>query len=249
MRRRAMRQRLLASGAVIGLMAVIGACGGGDDDDANAGDDGGGAEETADDTPVVTRPRPTTPAGTAPPAATTTELLELLPKAGDIGPLQLGIPSVAAIRSMTAEVSQDPTGPCGAPLEPLTLDGAAGRTYDTIKGRIIGIIVPRDAAVDAHVEAAAADLTEGCASHATTARDGSEITLSGPAPVDISATAPDGVAWIATVEQPADGGSQATVILPAGDNTVVVTMVSPEAIDPALVQAIAEVWFAKATAA
>jgi hypothetical protein len=239
-----MRRTASFSPLVCLLLAGIAACGGsGDDDDGAAGD-----EATAD-APRATPPPPTAAAGTAPPVATTTDLLNLLPKAADIGPLQLGIPAVAAIRSMAAEVKQDPTGPCGAALEALTLEGAAGRTYETVNGRIVGIIVPRDAAVDAYVEANRADLTAGCPSHTTTAADGTEITLSTPEAVDVSATVPEGVAWISNVEQPADGGAHATVLLPVGDNALLVTMSSTQPLDAAFVQTMAEVWSAKATAA
>ncbi len=140
-----------------------------------------------------------------PPAATTTDLLDLLPKAADIGPLELGIPAIAAIRSMASEVSPDPTGPCGASVPAPTLEGAAGRTYDTVKGRITAIVVPRDATLDEYVEANRADLTEGCPSHTTTLPDGTELTLSAPTIVDVSATVPDGFAWVSTVEAPTAG--------------------------------------------
>jgi hypothetical protein len=236
-------RRSMKISPLVCLLFAAAACGGSGGDDAAADD-----ESTAD-APRATPPPPTAAAGTAAPQATTTELLNLLPKAADIGPLELGIPAVAAIRSMSAEVKQDPTGPCGAALEPLTLEGAAGRTYDTVNGRIVGIIVPRDAAVDAFVEANRADLTAGCPSHTTTAADGSEITLSAPEVVDVAATVPDGVAWISNVEQPADGGAHATLLLPVGDNALVVTMASTQPLDAAFVQSVAEVWNAKATAA
>jgi hypothetical protein len=230
--------------SLVALVLAASACGGGGDDDDAAADNGETTEETVRPTP----PRPTTPAGTAPPAATTTELLNLLAKAGDMGPLNLGIPAVAAIRILSVEVPQSPTGPCGAPIEPLTLEGGAGRLYDMVKGRIIAVIVPNDPAVDAWVEANRADLTAGCPSHETTI--GSEtVTVSAPEPIDISATTPDGVAWVSTIEQPPDGGNRAVVILPTTDNTVVVTMRSAEPIDPALVQLIADTWYSKATAA
>ncbi|HZI45861.1 MAG TPA: hypothetical protein VFD53_11600 [Ilumatobacter sp.] len=228
---------------LIALLLAATACGGGGDDDDGAAD-----ENSTVETVRPTPPRPTTPAGTAAPAATTTELLNLLAKAGDIGDLQLGIPAVAAIRILSIEVPQDPTGPCGAPIEPLTLEGGAGRTYDTVKGRIIGIIVSRDPAVDAWVEANRADLTAGCPSHETTL-GGQPVTLSSPEPVDISATTPDGVAWVSTIEQPPDGGHHAVVILPTDDLVVIVTMTSPEPIEPAFVQTIADIWYGKATAA
>jgi hypothetical protein len=228
---------------LIALLALgSAACGGGDDDDA-AGD-----EETTVETVRATPPPPTAPAGTAPPAATTTDLLNKLAKAADIGELQLGIPAVAAIRILSVEVPQDPTGPCGAPIEPLTLEGGAGRTYDTVKGRIIGVVVPRDPTVDAWIEANSADLTAGCPSHETTI-GADTVTLSAPEPVDISATTPEGVAWVSTIEQPPDGGQRAVLILPTTDLVVVVTMTSPEPIEPAFVQTMAEVWYGKATAA
>jgi hypothetical protein len=228
---------------LIALVLVGAACGGGGDDDDGAAD-----ETSTVETVRPTPPRPTTPAGTAAPAATTTELLNRLAKAGDIGTLQLGIPAVAAIRILSIEVPQDATGPCGAPIEPLTLEGGAGRTYDTNIGRIIGVIVPRDPAVDAWVEANRADLTAGCPSHDTTL-GGDAVTLSAPEPVDISATAPDGVAWVSTIEQPPDGGHHAVVILPTETDVVIVTMTSPEPIEPEFVQTIAEIWYGKATAA
>jgi hypothetical protein len=224
------------------LVVAATACGGGGDDDA-AGDDGS-TVETVRPTP----PPPTAPSGTAPPAATSTELLNKLAKAGDIGDLQIGIPAVAAIRSMTGEVHQDATGPCGAVIEPLTLEGGAGRTYDTNKGRIVGIVVQRDAAVDAWIEANRADLTAGCPSHETTI-GADTVTLSAPEAVDISATVPDGLAWISTVEQPPDGGQRAVLILPTDDLMVMVTLTSPEPIDPAFVQTMAEIWYGKASAA
>ncbi|HZB42851.1 MAG TPA: hypothetical protein VE487_17890 [Ilumatobacter sp.] len=228
---------------LIALLALgSAACGGGDDDDA-AGD-----EDTTAETVRVTPPPPTAPAGTAAPAATTTDLLNRLAKAGDIGDLQLGIPAVAAIRILSVEVPQDPTGPCGAAIEPLTLEGGAGRTYDTVKGRIIGVVVPRDPTVDAWIEANRADLTAGCPSHETTI-GADTVTLSAPEPVDISATTPEGVAWVSTIEQPPDGGQRAVLILPTTDLVVVVTMTSPEPIEPAFVQTMADVWYAKATAA
>jgi hypothetical protein len=241
-----MRRLTTLTGVVGVVMALAAGCGGGSDSDDASPD---GETETTEQAPRTTRPRPTAPAGTAPPAATTTELLDLLPKAGDIGPLQLGIPAVAAIRSMAVEVSQDPTGPCGAALDPLTLEGAAGRTYDTVKGRIVGIAVPRDAAVDAYIEANRGDLTDGCASHTTTTADGGTQTLSAPAIVDVSATAPDGIAWISTIEDPAGAGERTTLILPTDGVALIVTLNSPEAIDPALVQTMAEVWYGTATAA
>ena len=228
---------------LIALVVAATACGGGGDDDDAAGDDGS-TTETVRPTP----PPPTAPSGTAPPAATSTELLNKLAKAGDIGDLQIGIPAVAAIRSMTGEVHQDATGPCGAAIEPLTLEGGAGRTYDTNKGRIVGIVVQRDAAVDAWIEANRADLTAGCPSHETTI-GADTMTLSAPEAVDISATVPDGLAWISTVEQPPDGGQRAVLILPTADLMVMVTMTSPEPIDPAFVQTMAEIWYGKASAA
>ena len=155
---------------------------------------------------------------------------------------------MAAIRSIALEFDADPTGPCGAALTPLTLDGAAGRTYDTVKGRIVGIGIPRDAATDTFVEENLADLTAGCPSHTTTLSDGSELTLSAPEAVDISAIAPDGLAWISTVEAPTPGQHRATVLLPAPDLTMIVTMTSPEPVDPALIEAIATVWTEAAAA-
>ena len=154
---------------------------------------------------------------------------------------------VAAIRILSVEVPQDATGPCGAAIEPLTLDGGAGRTYDTVKGRIVGVVVPRDATVDAFLEANKADLTEGCPSHDTTI-GGTATTLSAPTPVDISATTPDGIAWISTIEQPADGGQRAVVMMPTDTLLAVVIMTSPETIDPAMVQQVADIWYAKASA-
>ncbi len=233
--RRVLRQR-----AAIGVLFAAAACGGSGSGDASPGDQ---SEATAD-APAVTRPRPTAPSGTAPPAATTTDLLDLLPKAADIGPLELGIPAIAAIRSMASEVSPDPTGPCGASVPAPTLEGAAGRTYDTVKGRITAIVVPRDASLDEYVEANRADLTEGCPSHTTTIADGTEQTLSTPTIVDVSATVPDGFAWVSTVEAPT-AGARATLMLPTPELTVIVTMRSEEPIDPAFVQQMAEVYTSK----
>jgi hypothetical protein len=236
-------RRITTCIALVALVVSGAACGGGGDDDGA----GAGADETTQ-APRATPPPPTAPAGTAPPAATTTDLLNKLAKAGDIGVLQVGIPAVAAIRVLSVEVPQDATGPCGAPIEPLTLEGGAGRTYDTNRGRIIGVVVPRDATVDAWVEANRADLTAGCPSHeATIGAD--TVTFSSPEPVDISATVPEGVAWVSTIEQPPDGGSRAVLILPTPDLVVIVTMRSPEPIEPAFVQQMADVWYGKATAA
>jgi hypothetical protein len=229
---------------LIAIVFAAAACGGGGGDD----DAGGGGDSSTEETVRPTPPRPTTPAGTAAPAATTTELLNLLPKAGDIGALQVGIPAVAAIRSMAGEVQQDATGPCGATIDALTLEGAAGRTYDTNKGRIVGVAVPRDPTVDAYFAANSGDLTAGCPSHPTTIGAASE-TLSSPQPVDIGATVPDGVAWISTVEDPADGGQRAVLLLPTDDLALIVTFTSPEPIDPAFVQSMADIWYGKATAA
>jgi hypothetical protein len=229
--------------ALVGALAVAAtACGGGDDDD-----DAGGDDTSTVETVRPTPPPPTAPAGTAPPAATSTDLLNNLPKAGDIGDLQLGIPAVAAIRILSIEVPQAEGGPCGAAVEPLTLETGAGRTYDSVKGRIIGVVVPRDEAVDAYVAANKADLTEGCPSHDTTI-GGAPVTLSAPTPVDISATTPDGVAWISTIEQPADGGQRAVMLMPTDTLLSMVVMTSPEPIDPAMVQTMAEIWYGKAAA-
>ena len=57
---------------------------------------------------------------------------------------------MAAIRIMSAEVPLEAAGPCGAAIDALTLDGGAGRTYDTDVGHIVGVVVPRDAADDAY---------------------------------------------------------------------------------------------------
>ena len=178
-----------------------------------------------------------------------TVLLELLPKARDLDPLELGIPTVAAIRSMADEVSPDPTGPCGAAVALPPLEGAAGRTYETVNGRLVAIALPRDEAVDAYLAANAADLTDGCASHTTTIADGTELTLSTPQAVDVTATTPEGVAWVSTIEQPADGGHRTTLLLPSPDLAMVVTMTSPEPLDPAYVQQIASVFYGKVAAA
>jgi hypothetical protein len=226
--------------AAVGLLFAAAACGGG-----SGSDDGGAAEddaETSAEAPVATRPKPTAPSGTAAPASTTTDLLDRLPKAGDIGPLQLGIPSVAAIRSIALEFGSDPKGPCGATLTPLTLEGAAGRTYDMVNARIVGIGLIRDAATDTFVAENMADLTAGCPSHTTTLSDGSELTLSAPEAVDISAIAPEGLAWMSTIEQPAPEQHKATVVLPVTDLTIIVTMTSAEPIDPALLETIATIW-------
>jgi hypothetical protein len=233
----------IARFTVLGLLFTAAACGGGSGSD-------GGADATDDESsveaPIVTRPKPTAPAGTAAPAATTTDLLDLLPKAGDIGSLELGIPAVAAIRIMAVEVTPDPTGPCGAALTLPPLEGGAGRTYDSVQGRITGVILPPSPEVDAYVAANSADLTEGCPPHTTTLADGTEITLSTPEAVDISATNPDGVAWIATVEGP-EPATRATVMLPTPEGTVIVWANSIEPIDAAFVQTVADVWQSKAT--
>lgn len=234
--------KLIPLVAALTIAATACGGGGGGDDDAAGGDSS--TVETVHPTP----PPPTAPAGTAPPAATTTDLLKQLPKAADISKLQVGIPAVAAIRILSVEVPQDAAGPCGAAIEPLTLDGGAGRTYDTIKGRIVGVVVPRDATVDAYLEANKADLTEGCPSHDTTVGGAAE-TLSAPTPVDISATTPDGVAWISTVEQPADGGQRAVILMPTDTLLSIVLLSSPDTIDPAMVQQMADIWYTKATAA
>jgi hypothetical protein len=230
----------IARRAAVGLLLAATACGGG----SGSGDDADGADEETEsaEAPRETRPRPTAPAGTAPPLATSTDLLDRLPKAADIGPLQLGIPAVAAIRSIALEFPADPTGPCGTALTPVTLDGAAGRTYDTVSGRIVGIGIPRTPSTDTFVEENLADLTAGCASHSTTLSDGTELTLSAPEPVDISAISPEGLAWVSTIEAPTPEQYKATVVLQAADLTMIVTMVSPEPIEPTLVETIATVW-------
>jgi len=233
---------------LIPLVAVLtiaaAACGGGGDD--NAG--GGGGDSSTVETVRPTPPPPTAPAGTAAPAATSTELLNKLPKAGDIGKLKLGIPAVAAIQQLSIEVPQDAAGPCGTAIEPLTLEGGAGRQYESVKGHIVGVVVPRDPAVDAYLAANKADLTAGCPSHDTTIGAAAE-TLGTPTAVDISATTPDGVAWIAPVEQPADGGQRAVIMMPTDTLLSIVIMSSPDTIDPALVQQMADIWYGKATAA
>jgi hypothetical protein len=234
--------------ATLGLMFALAACGGSGSDDGDGDGDANAEESESSDAPRATIPRPTAPAGTAAPAATTTDLLDRLPKAADIGPLQLGIPAVAAIRSIALEFDADPSGPCGAALTPLTLDGAAGRTYDTVKGRIVGIGIPRSAATDTFVAENTADLTAGCPSHTTTLSTGDEQTLSAPEVIDISAIAPDGIAWTAAIEAP-EPGHKATVLLQATDLTVVVSMTSPEPIEPTLIEAIATVWTEAAAAA
>ena len=228
---------------VAALTMAATACGGGGGDD----DDDAAAESSTVETVRPTPPPPTAPAGTAAPAATSTDLLNQLPKAGDISKLKLGIPAVAAIRILSVEVEQDATGPCGAPIEPLTLEGGAGRTYDTVSGRIVGVVVPRDETVDAYLAANAADLTAGCPSHDTTI-GGDAVTLSAPTPVDISATTPDGVAWISTIEQPADGGQRAVIMMPTDTLLSMVLMTSPDPIDPAVVQQVADIWYTKASA-
>ena len=227
---------------LVALMAIATACGGGDDDG------GGGNAATTVETVHATRPPPTAPSGTAPPAATTTDLLNLLPKAADISKLKLGIPAVAAIRVMAAEVPIEAAGPCGAGVEALVLDGGAGRTYDTNVGHIVGGVVSRTAATDAYLAAVKADLTAGCPSHETTIA-GNTVTLSAPEAVDISATTPDGVAWISTIEQPPNGGQRAVIMMPTDDLLVMVFLTSPDTIDPTFVQTMADVWYGKATAA
>jgi hypothetical protein len=237
----------IARRAAVGLLLAATACGGGSD----SGDGADGAEEEEEETteaPRETRPRPTAPAGTAPPAATSTDLLDRLPKAGDIGPLQLGIPAVAAIRSIALEFPADPTGPCGTALTPVTLDGAAGRTYDTVSGRIVGIGIPRTPSTDTFLAENLADLTPGCPSHSTTLSDGTELTLSAPEPIDISAISSEGLAWVSTIEAPTPEQYRATVLLQATDLTTIVTLVSPEPIEPTLVEAIATVWTEAAAA-
>lgn len=228
---------------LVALMAIATACGGGDDDGG-----GGGNAATTVETVHPTPAPPTAASGTAPPAATTTDLLNKLPKAGDISKLKIGIPAVAAVRVMSAEVPIEAAGPCGAAVDALTLDGGAGRTYDTNVGHIVGAVVPRDAATDAYVAAVKADLTAGCPSHETTIGSNT-VTLSAPAAVDISATTPDGVAWISTVEQPPDGGQRAVILMPTDDLLVMAFLSSPDTIDPTFVQTMADVWYGKATAA
>jgi len=233
--------RLIPLAAALTITAA--ACGGGGGDD-NAGGGDSSTVETVRPTP----PPPTAPAGTAPPAATTTDLLDKLPKAGDIGKLKLGIPAVAAIRILSVEVPQDAAGPCGTAIEPLTLEGGAGRTYETVKGHIVGVVVPRDATTDAYLAANKADLTAGCPSHDATV-GGATMTLGTPTAVDISATTPDGVAWISPVEQPADGGQRAVIMMPTDTLLSMVIMSSPDTIDPAFVQQMADIWYGKASAA
>jgi hypothetical protein len=229
---------------LVALMAIATACGGGGDDDGGGAGDAATTVETVHRTP----PPPTAPSGTAPPAATTTDLLNRIPKAGDISKLKLGIPAVAAIRVMSAEVPIEAAGPCGAGVDALVLDGGAGRTYDTNVGHIVGAVVSRSPATDAYVAAVKADLTAGCASHETTIA-GATVTLSAPTAVDISATTPDGVAWISTIEQPPDGGQRAVILMPVDDLLVMAFLTSPDTIDPTFVQTMAEVWYDKATAA
>lgn len=207
------------------MTLALSACGGsGSDDDA-------AADESSSEAPQQTAPKPTAPAGTAPPASTSSDLLNLLPKAKDIGDLQLGIPAVAAIRSMENEFPAETAGPCGGTLTPLDLTGAAGRTYDTVKGRIYGIGLARTPETDAFVTENVSDLTADCVT-------GLEI-------VDIAAISPDGAAWII----PVDASSKAIVLLQTPDLTIIVSFTSPEPIDPALVQTIATVWNDVATAA
>lgn len=243
-----MARRSVTTGATLALLFAVAGCGGGGSDGGGGGGGDAETEEASETAPRPTRPRPTAPTGTAPPAATTTDLLDRLPKAGDIGPLQLGIPAVAAIRSIALEFPADPVGPCGAALTPLALDGAAGRTYDTVKGRIIGIGVPRSAATDTFVEENRADLTAGCASHTTSLSIGGDVTLGAPEEVDISAAAPDSLAWISPVEAP-EPGHKATVLVQADDLTMIVVMTSPEPIEPTLLETIATVWTEAAVAA
>ena len=218
------RRAGVVAGTVMTL--VMSACGGGSGSD----DDAAAAEESSSEAPRQTLPKPTAPAGTAPPAATSSDLLDLLPKAKDIGALQLGIPAVAAIRSMAAEFPAETAGPCGGTLTPLDLEGAAGRTYDTVKGRIYGIGLARTPETETFVSENLADLDAGCT--------GLEI-------VDISAVSPDGAAWIT----PADAGSKAIVLLQTAELTIIVSFTSPEPIDAALVQSIATVWNDVATGA
>jgi hypothetical protein len=231
---------------VAALTIAAAGCGGGGGGDAGAA--GGGGDSSTADTVRPTPPPPTAPAGTAAPAATTTDLLNNLPKAADISKLKLGIPAVAAIQQLSAEVPQDSAGPCGAAIEPLTLDGGAGRTYDTVKGHIDGVVVPRDPTVDAYLAANKADLTAGCPSHDTTV-GGAAMTLGTPTAVDISATTPDGVAWIAPIEQPAGGGQRAVIMMPTDTLLSMAILTSPDTIDPAIVQQIADIWYGKASAA
>jgi hypothetical protein len=230
---------------LVALVLVAGACGG---SGGGGGDNAGGNDSSTVETVAPTPPPPTAPAGTAPPAATTTDLLNKLPKAADISKLQLGIPAVAAVRLLTVEVPQDSAGPCGTAIDPLTLQGGAGRTYDTNKGAIVGVVVPRDPTVDAYLQANKADLTAGCPSHATTI-SGKPFTLSAPQSVDITKTTPDGVAWVSTIEQPAGSGYRAVIMMPTDQLLIMVFMTSPDPIDPAFVQTMADIWYGKATAA
>lgn len=238
-------RRITTLHAVLGVVLATAACGGSSSDD----DD----QAEAADSPAATaapagagdaQPTATLPPAAGPSALDAKALLDRLPKAADIGPLELGIPTVAAIRDVAVEVGQDPKGPCGATLPLPTLDAATGRTYETVKGRIVAVALPRDEAVDAYVEANRSDLTAGCASHTTTAVDGTELTLSAPEPVDVAAAAPGAVAWISTIEQP-NPGRRATVILESSDVAVVVTMNSAEPLDAALVGQIATIWAEK----
>jgi hypothetical protein len=50
------------------------------------------------------------------------------------------------------------------------------------------------------------------------------------------------LAWVSTIEAPTPEQYKATVVLQAADLTMIVTMVSPEPIEPTLVETIATVW-------
>lgn len=237
-------RRLLAHAAVLGVLLAAAACGGGGDSGNADADVAGTAAPATGGAPAQTRP-PRTEAPVSLPGQLDPEvLLDLLPKAKDVGSLELAIPTVTGLRDM-AIAQADSTGPCGAALTWPALDAAAGRQYESVKGRIIALAIPRDEAVDAFVAANLADLTAGCASHTTTGTDGSDLSLSGPEAVDVSATNPEGVAWLSTIEQPAGAGQRAVVMLPSTNVTVLVSMDSIEPIDAAYVQELANVFYAK----
>jgi hypothetical protein len=241
-----MRRALTSATIVAVALLTLAACGGGGGSGSGnaASPDTGTSSGTA--APANTRPPATQAAG--PKGVDPTALLARQPKAADIRPLKLGIPTVAAIGSMGTEVAIDPTGPCGAALTPPPLDAAAGRTYTTVKGEIIGVALPRDATVDAYIAGNSGDLTAGCPSHTTTDANGAELTLSAPETVDISATTADGVAWISTIEGADPPRSRITLLLPTDDAAALVTMVTPEAVDAAFVQQMADIWYTKLAA-
>jgi hypothetical protein len=224
--------------AAIGFLFATVACGG-----------GGGGSTPEDGADTTQRPRATSdpnaqPAGTAAPAKGVA-LLEFLPVAGDIKPLELGIPTVQAIRDPATALSASPAGPCGAAIAAPPLTEAAGRTYESPVGIVVALALPRGPEVDAFVEGLRADLTDGCAGHSATAPDGSPLTFSSPTTATV--TEADAFAWTSTIEDPAPPKQRATVVVQSETVAVLVHMTG-DVVDPAVAQTISTIWSEKLAA-